>query len=103
MLSAQATEDYFRSWEGTYAGGFLHRSLNHLRANASELIDLAPSLSGGEQVYAAVWYELYTGRAAPWIPDGQSALAMCASHLDHDLFSNVVGLVAAAYTAQLHK
>lgn len=96
----ELTEDYFLSWEGTYAGKFLVRdqASGHLKVDRVYLIDHARTLSGGEQVYCAIWWELDRGTQAPWTES--SALARITV-LDLDHQGNAVTLLRGRYALNL--
>lgn len=91
------TAHYFDRWEHTYPGQFLTRDADdQLVIDVSHLIDLMPNCSTGEQVYAAIWYECFTGRRAPWLDEGASALALLGI-LDLDLRADAVAHISRTF------
>jgi hypothetical protein len=97
-----ATERYFASWEHQFPGKFLHRNDNGILVpDRILMVDHCKKLSGGEQVYAGVWWELMIGTPTPWFANAESALATAFTHLDLDHLQRVVGLVNDRYEAQV--
>lgn len=95
------TDHYFARWEHQYPGRFLGRDgADQLCVDPVVLLEHVPTLSGGEQVYAAVWFECYAGRAAPWLDEGTSALSLLGT-LDDDLRADAVAHIARTWAPQL--
>lgn len=89
--------EYFRKWEWSFPGQFLQRDPDgSLTVDVVKLIDHAPALSTGEQIYAAVWFECYARRPAPWLDAEASPLALLGV-LDLDMRADAVAHIARTY------
>jgi hypothetical protein len=94
----QLTTGYFSRWVDQFPGKFLVNAGDGLlRVDRVFLIDHARKLSTGEQVYAALWWEMVVGRPAPWLADDVTALGLALQILDADYRQSIVELLTGLH------
>lgn len=89
---SELTTLFFYRWLNQFPGKFLSQNDGELVVDRTALIDHAPLLSGGEQIYAAAWWELIVARPAPWLRDEMTALSHLTV-LDADHRQSVIDLI----------